>query len=290
MRLVMTLLVRDEADIVRDNVAFHLAHGVDFVIVTDNGSTDGTRDILDELARQHPVRIIDEPGDDYAQHRWVSRMAELARAEYGADWVLNNDADEFWLPSLGRLTTGLDDVTANIVMCQRRHMVFPCDRAPRGGWLRGIIHRVARPHPTPVLQDWFTDPLPEPYFYFDLPPKALCRARGLKEVHQGNHDASYDVQTRTGSPNISIYHYPVRGFAQFRRKVEQGGAAYARNTSVPALAGWHWRRWHRMIAAGQAERAFREALPSDARLQADVSAGIAVVDRAMLDDFGRRGG
>ena len=38
MRLVMTLLVRDEEDIVRANVDFHLARGVDFVIATDNRS------------------------------------------------------------------------------------------------------------------------------------------------------------------------------------------------------------------------------------------------------------
>ena len=42
MKLVMTLLVRDEQDIVRENLDFHLAQGVDQVIVTDNGSEDAT--------------------------------------------------------------------------------------------------------------------------------------------------------------------------------------------------------------------------------------------------------
>jgi hypothetical protein len=37
MKLVMTLLVRDEEDIVADALDFHLAQGVDQVIVTDNG-------------------------------------------------------------------------------------------------------------------------------------------------------------------------------------------------------------------------------------------------------------
>ena len=43
MKLVMTLLVRDEEDIVRENLDFHLAQGVDEVIVTDNGSEDAHR-------------------------------------------------------------------------------------------------------------------------------------------------------------------------------------------------------------------------------------------------------
>lgn len=42
MRVVLTLLVRDEADIIRSNVQYHLAQGIDHVIVADNGSLDGT--------------------------------------------------------------------------------------------------------------------------------------------------------------------------------------------------------------------------------------------------------
>jgi hypothetical protein len=41
-RIVMTLLCRDEEDIVGYNIAYHLAQGVDFVIATDNASQDRT--------------------------------------------------------------------------------------------------------------------------------------------------------------------------------------------------------------------------------------------------------
>ena len=52
MKLVMTLLVRDEADIVDAQIAFHLDAGVDFVVATDNRSEDGTTAILERYARE----------------------------------------------------------------------------------------------------------------------------------------------------------------------------------------------------------------------------------------------
>ena len=64
MKLVMTLLVRDEQDIIADNLDFHLAQGVDEVIVTDNGSEDATLDILAEYESRGVVRVIHEPSDE----------------------------------------------------------------------------------------------------------------------------------------------------------------------------------------------------------------------------------
>jgi glycosyltransferase involved in cell wall biosynthesis len=46
MTLVMTLKVRDEEDVIEDNLRFHRALGVDFFVVMDNGSVDRTPEIL----------------------------------------------------------------------------------------------------------------------------------------------------------------------------------------------------------------------------------------------------
>ena len=47
----MTLVVRDEADILDAQIAYHLNAGVDFVIAIDHRSVDGTTEILESYAR-----------------------------------------------------------------------------------------------------------------------------------------------------------------------------------------------------------------------------------------------
>ena len=80
MKLVMTLLVRDEADILALNLEHHLAQGVDQVIVTDNRSVDATPDILQSYAERGLVEVIQEPSETDAQAQWVTRMAQRAAA------------------------------------------------------------------------------------------------------------------------------------------------------------------------------------------------------------------
>lgn len=130
----MTLLVRDEEDIVRANLDFHLDHGVDFVIATDNRSEDGTVAILEEYERRGVLRLLHEPDDDYAQGRWVTRMARLAAVEHGADWVINNDADEFWLPLEGDLHEVLRSAPpgTDAVLVPRYNFVVPAEGPPGG--------------------------------------------------------------------------------------------------------------------------------------------------------------
>lgn len=294
-RLIMTLLVRDEADIVAQNVAWHLSQGVDHVIATDNGSTDGTADALRPFLRDGSVTLLSEPSDAYLQDVWTTRMALLAREEHGADWVLCNDADEFWRAPSGDLHDVLPegDVPPAMLICRRHNMIAPRDALSTGAWANTLVYRPVDP---PALPRAPQTPaalravkLDHPYFQYRMPPKLLFRTRGLVAIEQGAHDGRYGgtALERAECP-VEIFHYPVRSSDEFALSVRRIGTALRRRPAVPLTISWKYRRWLEMTErAGSIWPALAEALPDRERLNRDLAAGRVVRDLSMCRALSR---
>src|SRR5262249_51655755 len=98
----MTLFVRNEADIIAELLRYHLNLGVAASAVVDNGSTDGTIDILRRHERAGQVHLTIEPRN-VSQEETVTRLARVAATELAADWVIVSDGDEFWTPHRGTI-------------------------------------------------------------------------------------------------------------------------------------------------------------------------------------------
>jgi glycosyltransferase involved in cell wall biosynthesis len=276
MKLVMTLLVRDEEDILRENLDFHLAQGVDEVIVTDNGSEDGTLEIVRSYEADGVAKLLLEPTDDYSQGRWVTRMARLAATD-GADWVINNDADEFWWPRAGSLRSIFERLGDEVgLVVARRENFVPRPEDGRPFWERMTLRERES-----------LNPLGKP-----LPPKVAHRAHREITVVQGNHRVEGpELGGRVDDGSIEILHFPMRTYAQFENKIVKGGRAYARNRELPQRTGRTWRRLYETWEQGRLRDHYDEnvvgeapsaELLEDTRLRdflRDLRAGIAVDDR-----------
>jgi hypothetical protein len=236
MKLVMTLLVRNEEDIIWEQILFHLNMGVDFLIATDNNSSDSTSEILQEFVNKGLLHLIVEKEDNYAQAEWVTRMARIASSKYHADWVINSDADEFWWPS----ACGLKDVLGNAPNDVFVLQVQRSDFIPRNEIEGSIFHRMIIKNLDSM--NHVGDP---------LPPK-ICH-RGMDEIiiDQGNHTVLSPSGLKSMNTDaMEILHFPMRSLRQFSNKIALGGAAYERNMELPAYIGDGWRRLYKMYLKG----------------------------------------
>ncbi len=230
-RVVAVAMVRDEADVIRSTVA-HMLDEVDLVVVADNLSTDGTRAILDDMANAHPGRlmVLDDPDPAYRQSEKMTALAEVARLQLGAEWIVPFDADEWHYSPFGRIADVLDGV-------REQWLVVP---APLFDHVATALDDPTEPDPVRRM-GWrrvAANPL----------PKVACRWRKDLVIAQGNHDAHYDGRASRFDALLVVRHFPYRSVAQLVRKVRNGAAAYAAaGDSLPESFGAHWRQWGRLL-------------------------------------------
>jgi glycosyltransferase involved in cell wall biosynthesis len=204
MRVVMTLLARNEADIVAATIEHALAIGVDFIVATDHRSDDGTTEILRDYSATGRLELFEETSDRFAQARWVSGMARRAATVHGASWVINHDADEFLWPEGLALKAALAEVEpeAGLVgLAERRFAEAP---GRTGGWSELDVASF----PGNVwggTNYWKVSHRADP---------------GVRVLH-GNHFA---YGPRIGGisrrPPLEVLHFPERSLTHYVRKLE----------------------------------------------------------------------
>ena len=198
-RLIMTLLVKNEEDVLEDNLLFHKAMGVDGFIITDNNSTDRTSEIIRKYKEKGWVKeVIEETATNYEQKEWVDRMIWKAKTVYKADWVINADADELWYSPSGNLKTELSATHVNVLNCEMRS-VYPEEGKPFWQWDK-MVKAVSEPE----LYDLSL------YSLFERQnKKVIHRATCYLQISMGNHKVTM-FPKRSEFGKIRVYHYNIR--------------------------------------------------------------------------------
>jgi hypothetical protein len=206
VKLVQTLVVRDEADIVGAQIDYHLNAGVDFVLATDHDSRDGTTEVLESYEHKGVLRLFREQGE-MRESVWRSEMARLAATEHEADWVINSDADEFWMPRRGTLKEALAAVPQEfgVVWAITRHFL------PRPGNMESFAERM-------TVRLSATSPLNDPTSPYRPHAKAAHRADPEIVVLFGSHDVVTRLLPLRGWYPADVLHFPFRTREQYERK------------------------------------------------------------------------
>ncbi|MEK6325966.1 MAG: glycosyltransferase family 2 protein [Actinomycetota bacterium] len=290
MKLVMTLKVRDEDDVLEENLRFHRALGVDFFIVTDNGSVDRTPEILARYADAGLAHVIrDETGELLADEvRWTTEMARLAATEYAADWVFHGDADEFWWPTSGTLKQILMKIPDRYgaVVCPRTEFVGrPDDSRPfadrlvvreaRSSLQPKLLHR-ADPHVVVLSNTHEVAATASSDLWRALRPPGRAVVRMVRDRSDGDFglDPPGEDLRLVWTPAwpVRILHFPVRTFDQFRRRAEISLSA----------GGWpdrgRFRRLRTIVEEGRLEDLYGQLTCDEVAVKEGISEGRLVRD------------
>jgi hypothetical protein len=261
----MTLLVRNEEDILEPLLDYHLAQGVDAFVAMDNGSADRTPEILRAYEQRGVLEILPcEDSRRFLQSAYVTRMARHASAAHGADWVIDGDADEFFWPAFGSLKDVLAAVPERYgaIEVPRNDMLPPLPGAP--SLLEGLTTREA----VSVGETGHR-----------LLHKVVHRGHPEVEVAHGNHWATAPGGLEVAPPAelIDVLHVPTRDYAQLERRVRQMGEALEHTPEVPAGASLDQRELSRKLEAGEL-RAWYEARIAPEAIEQGLASGRLVRD------------
>lgn len=98
MKLFIAAIVKNEIDGLLEWIAFHRVLGVSGFIIADNGSNDGSRELLGSLAKLGVVTVFDHPTVGQQKPQLPAYNKILRSRPRDVDLLAFIDADEFLLP------------------------------------------------------------------------------------------------------------------------------------------------------------------------------------------------
>jgi len=266
--VVLTLVVRDEEEILEATLDYHLAAGVDLVLVTDHRSQDRTPEILDAYRRAGVVRVLREEARFIEQHEWQTRMARLAFSDHGADWVLLGDTDEFWWPRGGLLRDALGRVPAEYGSVRGLQHNFVPLRDDDESFAERMVVRLSA-----------TAPINDPATPFRPVAKVAVRGGPDVVVAKGGGHRVFGVsgeQLEAWHP-VEILHFPLRSREQCARKYEKTLTGWRANLRADLA------RAEQTAAADRSDAMWERLALDDVAVRTGIAEGSLMTDTRLRD-------
>ena len=223
MNLAICACVKNEAPYIEEWLEFHILQGVDFFFITDNGSDDGTVEILERYVKKGLVTLqIDKtvPVQMKCYKYWLNKVyeaqAKVVRqqpSEFGKYfWIAFIDVDEFLfspggarLPDILKNYENAGAVAVHWVLYGSFRMTNEAGHYPEGGKFDLVTYRFrhrakeVNPHIKSIVSTrWIAKPHINPHAFKLLKPAqdengnvlgknyALCTG-GTADILRINH-------------------------------------------------------------------------------------------------------
>ena len=260
-KLIMTLLVKDEEDIVAFCIEHHLHMGVDYIFAADDGSTDNTLVILQKYEQKGLLHLVQLSKKRWNQAEVVNQLGEMAHSKFSNAIIFHCDADELWVPTTGNLKqeltehpriTGLYVPVINVLLKDLNGLEQFPDNA---------IYYVVKPkeYNSSANQQIHN------FFLHKYPAKVMYNLKNrYLYVSAGNHEIISNGKKviMAKSMNITIFHFPVRSKKQFYNKVVKAKYVFKDDKNIQVEAGWHWRVWVEELNRGNFDQLYRNCIVS----------------------------
>lgn len=227
---IMITKVKNEADIIEFFLRYH-ANIFDYIIVIDNGSIDGTYEIVNELIKEGlPIEIINEAYSDFDAFRFVNQYTKMLALKYNADQIAFMDADEFLLCDDGSNPRKiLDELCSNKVhYFYWKTYLYSEDRE-----IFSFEH--------------YSEYRDEKYETFTkiIIPGAIVRDNDIV-IEAGNHrchmlNKDVDVLKEEYHLDLKFCHFPIRSSIQYKKQILLNLIDMIGNPMSQNLTGNHWR-------------------------------------------------
>ena len=252
VKAVGLYLVRNEVDLIETNLRHHFSHVIDEAIVIDNGSSDGTFELLADLAEDLPIQLASEVGHMYQAER-VARgwpASPPCRAPTGScRSTPTSSGSATGVSFRDVLEEAPGDVRALFVevvnFVQRRDVLVA-----RPGGLASMTMRPERAIGPAEETSRMVREGEIGWLEAVSTPKCVLRASPDVVVAQGNHVTGI----RGGMPTerLTCLHAPIRARSVLAAKLDHGRRLV--EDGSPAEAGWHVKRWWQMAREGTFDR------------------------------------
>ena len=219
-RLIMTYLIRDEAETIEQSIRFHAAMGVDGFIVSSHNSVDGTDEILERLKAEGLVlEILHRHGKEYRQSKWVAEMIRLARDKFHADWVINADGDELYYSDQLDLKKSIVECGGANSLWVDSLFVFPTNEENSFENAYFAMRPLQRFEAKMFgVED---DPAFADYIGSQGCTKVIHRTRGFRRIGDGNHNVTLAHERKCRAAGIRLYHLHIRNYKGYEAKVRR---------------------------------------------------------------------